>query len=149
MRNHLTKLFQLTACAVLMLATANLSAADKKADPTGTWTWTAAGRNGGEGRKMTAKLKAEGDKLTGSVVTPGREGGEPRTTEISDGKVTGEDISFNVVREFNGNKMTQKFTGKVAGDTIKGKISFQGRDGEERSRDWEATREAAKKDEKK
>ena len=37
----------------------------------------------------------------------------PAKTEISEGKVKGDDISFCVVRELNGNKMTTKYSGKV------------------------------------
>jgi len=130
-------------CAVLVLgAVTSAQAADKKADANGTWSWTAPGRNGGEGRKSTLKLKTDGDKLTGSVTSPGRgQNAEPRTTDIGDGKVKGDEISFTVTREFNNNKIVQKFSGKVEGDTIKGKISFKNRDGEDQSRDWEAKRE--------
>jgi hypothetical protein len=140
----LRSFLKITACAIAALGMVSASQAadgDKKAD--GTWSWSTPGRDGGEARKTSLTLKTEGEKLTGKVSSPGRDGGEPRVTEISDGKVKGDEVSFNVVREFNGNKMTQKFTGKVAGDTITGKIAFE-RNGEERSRDWEAKREAKK-----
>ena len=71
---------------------------------------------------------------------PGR-GGQATETAISDGVLKGEDISFTVTREFNGNKMVSKFSGKISGDSIKGKIGIE-RDGETQSRDWEAKREA-------
>jgi len=61
-------------------------------------------------------------------------------TEIKDGKVKGDEITFNVVREFNNNKMTSKYTGKVTTDTIKGKIETE-RNGQTNSRDWTAKRE--------
>ena len=89
---------------------------------------------------MTLKLKAEGEKLTGTLITPGRQGGDPRETAIGDGKVKGDEISFTVTREFNNNKMVQKYNGKVSADTIKGKTEFE-RNGETQSRDWEAKRE--------
>jgi len=110
------------------------------ADATGNWSWTTPGRNGGEGRKMTLKLKVDGEKLTGAVTMPGRQGGDPIETAISDGKVKGDEISFNVVREFNNNKMTIKYSGKVSADTIKGKTESE-RNGQANSRDWEAKRE--------
>jgi hypothetical protein len=142
----LTSLIKITACAIVALGmVAATQAADgdkKKVD--GTWSWSTPGRDGGEPRKTTLTLKAEGEKLTGKVSAPGRQGAEPRVAEISEGKIKGDEISFNVVREFQGNKMTQKFTGKLAGDTITGKMAFE-RGGEERSRDWEAKREADKK----
>jgi hypothetical protein len=125
-----------------MLALGFLSQAqaeDKKADPTGTWTWTMQRQGGGGGeRTMTLKLKIEGDKVTGTLDSPGRDG-QTRTAEIADGKLKGDQVSFTVTREFNGNKMTQKYTGTVGADSIKGKIEFE-RDGQTQSRDWEAKR---------
>ncbi len=146
-KQSLTSFIKVAACAIAalsMVSAAQAADGDKKASPTGTWSWSTPGRDGGEPRKSTLTLKADGEKLTGKVSAPGRQGGEPRETEISDGKVKGDDVSFNVVREFQGNKMTQKFAGKLAGDSIKGKIAFE-RNGEEQSRDWEAKREANKK----
>jgi len=145
LNRSIQSLVRIGLCAVL--AVGFLSAAqaqDKKADPTGTWTWTRPGRNGGSDVTMTLKLKAEGDKLTGKVSSPGRNGGEPVETEIKDGKITGDEISFSVTREFNGNSMTTKYSGKVSADSIKGKTTFT-RNGEDQSRDWEAKKGEAKK----
>jgi len=123
-----------------------VQAQDKKADPSGTWTWTVPGRNGGPERKMTFKLKVEGDKITGKIAAPAR-GGEIRETDIKDGQIKGDEITFKVVREVNGNQMTTKYNGKVSGDTIKGKAEFD-RNGETQSRDWEAKRGSDTKDTK-
>ena len=146
--------------AVVALGTAvSLSAADKKADPNGTWTWTMQGRGGQGGnanatpRKSTLKLKADGDKLTGTLTQPafgrGGQGGgaaaAPRDIEISDGKIKGDEISFSVKREVNNNTFVTKYNGKIEGDTIKGKMERPGRNGGDPvSTDWEAKREAAK-----
>ncbi len=108
------------------------------ADPSGTWSWVVKGRQGGPDRKIVAKIKVDGDKLTGTVTAPGRNG-ETRDAEIKDGKVKGDEISFNTVREINGTKMTTKYSGKVTSDSIKGKMEFE-RNGEPVSRDWEAKR---------
>jgi hypothetical protein len=113
------------------------------ADATGTWSWTRPGRNGGAETKMTLKLKADGEKLTGTLSSPGRDGAVTDTA-ISDGKVKGDEVSFTVTREFNGNKMVSKYNGKVSADSIKGKIESD-RGGQTQSRDWEAKREADKK----
>jgi hypothetical protein len=59
------------------------------------------------------------------------------TTEIKDAKLTGDDLSFSVTREFNGNSMTTKYTAKVTADSIKGKSEFE-RNGQTQSRDFEA-----------
>src|SRR5947207_7784363 len=129
MQNPLTNLLNVTAWALglaVMLPAAQ--AADKKADPTGTWTWSAPGRGGagggggagGQARTVTAKLKADGDKLTGKVSMGGRQGGQARDVDIEHGKIEGDEVSFQVTREFNNNKMTSKYHGKLSGDTIKG-----------------------------
>src|SRR5512138_3649095 len=102
--NMSASLVRLAACAAIALGFVCQSlAADSKVD--GTWAWTMQGREGSTPRKMTLKLKAEGEKLTGKMITPGRQGGDPRETEITEGKVKGDEVSFTVVREFNGNKM--------------------------------------------
>jgi len=139
-RNILTPFLTLATCAFLTFGAASQAQA---ADATGTWTWSRPGRNGGEAQKMTLKLKADGEKLTGSLTSPGRQGGDPVKTEISDGKVKGDEISFSVTREVNSNKMTTKYSGKVSADTIKGKAESE-RNGQTQSRDWEAKREPAK-----
>lgn len=140
---YTSTIVRLAACAALAFGfLAQAAAADAKAD--GTWSWTMRGREGSPERKMTLKLKTEGEKLTGKISMPGRDGGEARDVEIQEGKIKGDEVSFNVVREFNGNRMVSKYTGKIAGDTLKGKMEFD-RQGEKMSRDWEAKREAEKK----
>jgi hypothetical protein len=142
MQYSLTSVIKLGVCALLALGVV-AQAQEKKVDPTGTWTWTTPGRNGGPERKSTLTLKFAADKLTGKISSPGRDG-QASETEIADGKIKGEEISFTVTREFNGNKMVSKYNGKLSADTIKGKIEFE-RNGQTQSRDWEAKREAAKK----
>jgi hypothetical protein len=112
--------FQLTSTAF----------ADDKPDPTGTWKWTAM--MGNNSREVTLKLKLDGDKLTGAMV--GRNGNE---TKIDDGATFKDgEVSFSVTRMRQNNKVVQKYTGKLTGDTIKGKISAEGQE----DRDWEAKR---------
>ena len=148
--------------AILALGVTGVRAADKIS---GTWSWTQQGRGGqgGQGgnanatpRKTTLTLKADGEKLTGKITQPafggrggqggGGAGAAPRETEISDGKVKGDEISFSVKREFNGNAIVTKYSGKVDGDKITGKVEAPGRGGAEpMPRDWTATREPAAK----
>lgn len=105
----------------LILLSCVVALAAYAADVTGKWTYEMQGRNGNS-MTQTLNLKADGDKLTGTV--SGRRG----ETEISDGKIDGDTITFNVVREFNGNSMTMKYTGTVSGDTIKFKVEREGSD---------------------
>ena len=133
----LNKFAKIMAGAILMMGVlVPARAEDKKVDPTGTYIWTVPGRNGGPDRTNTLALKLEGDKLTGKLTSPGR-GGQTAVTDISDGKITGSDVSFCVVRTFNDNTVTNKYSGKLADGVIKGKMDFE-RNGEAQSRDWEA-----------
>ncbi len=81
------------------------------ADPTGKWAASVPGRDGNT-MTVSFNLKADGEKLTGTV------GGMRGETDISDGKIDGDNISFSVVREFNGNTMKQNYKGVIEGDTI-------------------------------
>jgi hypothetical protein len=108
--NVMASLAGIGICATLAFGAVAVRAEDQKVDPNGTWKWTQAGRNGNPG----------GDKVTGTLTSPGRGGGDPVDTEISDAKLAGNQISFNVVRDFNGNSMTNKYEGKIEGDTITG-----------------------------
>jgi hypothetical protein len=101
------------------------------ADPTGTWKWTVE-RNG-QNFESTLKLKLEGSSLTGVYV------GRQNETPIEEGKFEGDNVSFKVTREFNGNKFVIAYEGKLSGDTIKGTSKIT-RDGETQTRDWEAKR---------
>jgi hypothetical protein len=107
---------------------------DEKANPTGTWKWSIMAA-GGQAREQVLKLKLEGDKLTGAIV-----GRNNQETAIEDAKFKDGEISFKVTRERNGQKFTTKYSGKLSGDTIKGKTESE-RGGQAQSRDWEAKRE--------
>jgi len=138
-QNMVASLTAFTLGTVLALGfLVQAKADDKKADVSGNWSWVMKGRQGRPDRKITAKIKVDGDKLTGTVSSPGRDN-QSTDTDIQDGKIKGDEISFSTSREVNGNKMTYKYSGKVSGDTIKGKMEFD-RNGEPVNRDWEATR---------
>jgi len=107
--------------------------ADEKANATGTWKWSFTTQNG-QTFETTLKLKQDGDKLTGTVT-----GRNNQETEIKEGKVKGDEVSFQVTRERNGQSFTTKYKGKLSGDSIKGKSESE-RNGETQSRDWEAKR---------
>jgi hypothetical protein len=66
-------------------------------------------------------------------------GPNDQETAIEDAKYKDGGLSFKVVRERNGEKMTFSTTGKVSGDTLKGKTEFE-RDGQMQSLEWEAKR---------
>lgn len=82
-------------------------------------------------------IKQDAGKLSGTVT--GRGGGE---SPLLDLKLTGDQISFRVVRERDGQRFERQFAGKLAGHAITGTVEFE-RDGEKRSREWLAKRDAA------
>ena len=104
------------------------------ADATGTWKWTMQGRGGNPGREVSLTLKQDGDKLTGKM------GGGQNEVEIKDGKIDKDGtLSFAVTRKRQDMEFTTKYSGKLEGDTIKGKQENE-RNGQTQSRDWEAKR---------
>ena len=115
-------------------ATTMLSIAAFAADPTGTWKWSATGPNG-QSRDLTLKLALKGGQLTGAV--SGTRAGE---TAISDASFKDDAIAFTIIREYNGNKIETKYEGKLAADSIKGKIRTTRGDAEVKVSDWSATR---------
>jgi len=131
LRSHLSLALAALALAV-GLAGGSARAQDKK-DATGTWKYSVTFNN--QTFESTMKLKQEGDKLTGTV--SGRGGTE---REIEGGTVKDGVVTFSVVRERDGQKVTTKYNGKLEGDTIKGTLqsNFGGQD---RTTDWEAKRE--------
>lgn len=124
----------LLALMVALAFTSSVKADDKTVE--GTWKSTFKTQDGTE-RTTTYKFKLEGDKVTGTVT--GRNNTE---TAIDDGTFKDGTISFSVTREFNNNKVTIKYSGKLDGDTIKGSSERPGQNGGEPvKRDWTATRE--------
>lgn len=91
------------------------------ADVNGKWSGEVEGRNGK--RPVSMELKADGATLTGSVSGPGG-----RVNPISDGKLDGDNISFTVAVEFNGNAFKMLYSGVVSGDTIQFKQTREGAD---------------------
>ena len=110
------------------------------ANPSGTWKWTVQGRQGGQGFEQTLKLDYKDGKLTGTMMGASRGNFTIPDTQISDASFKDGAIKFSVEREFNGNKFTSKYEGKLEGDTITGKSESPGRDGQTMTRDWNAKR---------
>ena len=125
----------LTLILLAMTCLSFIARAEDKKDPVkvdGTWTWTYKTR---EGQDATAKLKLkqDGDKVTGTYIA--RAGQEDA---VEHGQLKGDELTFDVTRDVNGQKMKFEYKGKVEGDTITGKITF-GRD-RPLPHDWEAKR---------
>ncbi len=95
---------------VILMAVFALTAS--AADITGTWKGTAETQNGTIER--TFIFKQEGQKLTGESVSQ-RFG----KSELMNGKVSGDEVTFSIVMKFGDNEMKLNYKGKVSGDTIK------------------------------
>ena len=129
----------LAACVAAFCFT--LAAFAAEASPAGTWKWTVQGRQGGQGFEQTLKLDYKDGKLTGTILGATRGDFTIPDAQISDASFEDGTIKFTVEREFNGNKFTSKYEGKLEGDTITGKSETPGRDGQTTSREWVAKRQ--------
>jgi hypothetical protein len=117
-----------------------MSVAAFAADPSGTWTFAGGGRGGAAPAQNSLVLAMKDGKLTGTLTAPGRGGQPAAPVNISAAELKGDVVSFTVERNFNGNSIVTKYSGKLEGDTITGKAEGPGRDGAVTSRDWVATR---------
>ena len=101
-----SRIVLLTACFVLAgLAMAYAAAID------GKWVAQVPGRQGTQ--ETTFNFKAEGDKLTGTVVNPRGE------TPISDGTIKGNDVAFSTKLSTPNGEFKLNFKGTLAGDELK------------------------------
>lgn len=112
----------------------NVAHAQDKADPSGTWKWSAMFGKNKTAMEQSVKLKLDGEKLTGSM--SGRNGQE---VAIEEGSFKEGTVSFKVTSERNGQKFTARYSGKLKGDTITGKTEIE-RNDKKQSVDWEAKR---------
>jgi hypothetical protein len=111
---------RLAALAILVLALGLLSlttvrAQDKKSDATGTWKWSQEGF--GQQQDFVLKLKQDGDKVTGTLAG----GFDQSEVAIQDGKIKDGEVTFKISRDFGGRPITTIYTGKLSGDSFKGK----------------------------
>lgn len=107
-------------------------------DVSGTWKWEAGGRQGNT-RAMTAKLKQDGTKVTGTIAGP-----QGREIEIQNGKISEDGtVAFATKVERGGRTIENKYQGKVSEDKLTGTTEFTTQNGQTRSREWSAKREGA------
>lgn len=95
----------------LLLLSLLLSAAAFAAGVAGNWKASAETQNGTVER--TFSFKVDGAKLTGESVSS-----MMGKSEIADGKVDGDNFTFNITINFQGNEMKVAYKGKVTGDAI-------------------------------
>jgi hypothetical protein len=108
--------FRFLILSLTIMSVAPLLAA---ADASGAWAGTLSGKlPSGEERTRSAHmvLKQEGDKVTGTA-GPDAE----RQHEITNGKVDGDTVSFEIVT----GEGTAKVSMKLAGDELNGEMSLE------------------------
>ncbi len=109
----------LLAAIALVLVTLPLRALaqDKPADVAGVWA-VQIEIGGGTTGTPTVTLKQAGEKITGTYSSQVL--GERELT----GTVKGNAITWEIMADFDGNKVKVVYAGTVEKDTMKGKVSF-------------------------
>ncbi len=85
------------------------------ADVTGKWTAEFDSQVGLQ--KYVFELKADGTNLTGKAISD--IGGQKATTDIAEGKINGDEISFVENLKYQEMDLRISYKGKVSGDEIK------------------------------
>ncbi len=102
---------------------------------TGKWTYT-LDVSLDTSLDFTAELKQDGETVTGSITV------QDVKTAIEKGKFKDGQLTFEIPREYGGVKFTSRYSGKLTGDKLTGKI-LSGTAPLERTYEWSAKREQA------
>jgi len=98
--------------AILTLGLLAMAAVAAATDATGTWKGKLETQDGS--RELTFNLKADGDKLTGTVA-----GLLDKALDVNEGKVQGATLTFSVMSEWEDNPIKLVYKGELAGDEIR------------------------------
>jgi hypothetical protein len=124
--------------AALVLGLGGFAAAeDKKAGPIGTWKCETDVN--GQKRESTLTVKADGDKVAGTITWSDKKESKMEGVKFKDGELT-----FSAEREIMEMKLTIKYALKIDGDALKGKATVDV-GGESMSFDVEGKREKGDK----
>jgi hypothetical protein len=102
---------KLRRAVTLLVLISALALSAYAADISGTWTATFNTQVGEQ--NYTYTFKVDGEKLTGTAKSANG------TSEIENGAVKGDDVSFVENLDYQGQKLVITYTGKVSGDEIK------------------------------
>jgi len=114
-------MLKVSAVALVILGLAIVTFAQAK-DPSGRWTATLER----DGRSMTStmELKLSGDQVTGTIdLAPGV------TVQIQNGKLEGNQLTFDVTAPEHGHTKSIHFTGDVGNDAITLRNESHGKQG--------------------
>ena len=105
--------------------------ARRSTGPNGAWKWATG--YGGARAEFTLTLKQEGDKLTGKITPPRGD------ADLKHGRIKNNEITFQTERERDGETFTNRYSGKLSGNRIRGRIESNS-SGQPRTNGWEAVR---------
>lgn len=108
----------ISACAIVLLAMTSAWAADVA----GKWTAHVPGAQGQGDSDITLVFMVDGEELTGTIdnsLMPGE-------VEIEEGEISGDDVSFSLMRRIGEVDMKVVWTGTVSEDEIKFTREAQG-----------------------
>ena len=106
-------------CAIPMLLFAGLTA--HAADAGGTWSLSYKTANGLT-RKSKLDLKVEGDSVSGTLSS------DRGTARVENGRITGVEIAFDLIRNSNYDEITVHYKGRIEGNTMKLTMQYGKRD---------------------
>ena len=123
---------------LLLWAALSISTSAVAADVSGKWIAEITSPSGSKSERIF-DFTVSGDKLTGTIVNQSvaeasfEQKGKPLMTgilrtqsgapqQISEGKISGDEITFSVTGMMMGNKVTTVYTGKVSGNEIRFKV---------------------------
>lgn len=105
--------------ALFVLGLGLVFAGSSSAQTSVTGDWDGSFNTPGGARPFKLVLKADGDKLSGTVK---RASGDVALT----GTIKGDVINFSYTINYGGNDLTLIYSGKVTGDAMSGSVSFGG-----------------------
>jgi hypothetical protein len=112
----------LSILAAFALVAAPLSAQDAPKEPTakvaGSWDFSFTSPQGAATWRI--KFDQAGDTLRGTAAT------DFGQLDVTDGWITGNDMSFALHLNFNGQMIQVNFAGTVKGDTVQGNVDVPG-----------------------
>ena len=98
----------------------------------GTWQWTLPGAKGEQACQL--RLRQRFQAVSGAVKVDGQE------LPVADATLTGDRLTFGIVREAQGEKSRMSFSGRIVGNTLNGSVESQGGPAAGK-RDWTANRD--------
>src|SRR5512133_55055 len=107
----MTKIIMILLCGMIAV----LAPASRAADISGQWRAEFDSQIGLQ--KYVFTFQTDGNKVTGKAVS--EVNGQKRETELKEGALNGDSVSFVEMFSFQGNEIRIKYTGKVGADGIK------------------------------